>query len=108
MAPTTTRRRKSIESEIYLESSKQCSKKDGDKGKDNNEMENVLKTSGYCTPKAKKFRIPEMLACPAAPIKKRVTSKLSSKTKRSPIALFAPPDLELLFLSLSNMPLLLN
>lgn len=74
----------------------------GDKEEDNN-IDNVMNSSGCCTPKAQRFRIPEMLACPAAPMKRRVnSSKLSSKT-RSSIAFFAPPDLELFFLSLSKM-----
>lgn len=52
-------------------------------------------SSGCCTPKGKRFRIPEMLACPPAPKKRRVIP--DCLTKRSPIAFFAPPDIELFF-----------
>ncbi|KAH7512465.1 hypothetical protein FEM48_Zijuj12G0093600 [Ziziphus jujuba var. spinosa] len=55
------------------------------------------------TPKARRFRIPELLSCPPAPKKRRVAPKCSSS--RSPIAFFAPPDLEIFFLfALRNTP----
>ncbi|GMI92357.1 hypothetical protein HRI_002905000 [Hibiscus trionum] len=48
------------------------------------------------TPKAQRFRIPEMDACPPAPKKRRsLPSKYSLRT--TPIAFFAPPDIELFF-----------
>ncbi|KAM7497163.1 hypothetical protein LguiA_021577 [Lonicera macranthoides] len=51
---------------------------------------------GCSTPKAKRFQIPEILMCPPAPMKKRkVVSNCLSR--RTPIAFFAPPDLELFF-----------
>ncbi|KAK7278905.1 hypothetical protein RJT34_23944 [Clitoria ternatea] len=50
------------------------------------------------TPKGKRFRIPEMLTCPPAP-KKRRSVTFTCSSKRSPIAFFASPDLELFFLS---------
>lgn len=52
-------------------------------------------TSGCSTPKAQRFRIPEILTCPPAPMKKRVFSNCRPSR---PIAFFAPPDLELFFL----------
>ena len=54
-------------------------------------------SSGCATPKAKRFRIPEVQTCPPAPKKRRVVPNCSSK--RSPIAFFASPDIELFFFS---------
>ncbi|KAK9999979.1 hypothetical protein SO802_019582 [Lithocarpus litseifolius] len=54
-----------------------------------------LTSSGCSTPKAQRFKIPEILTCPPAPKKQRVVSNCS--LQRSPIAFFAPPDLELFF-----------
>ncbi|KAK9273311.1 hypothetical protein L1049_018118 [Liquidambar formosana] len=54
-----------------------------------------VSTSGCSTPKAQRFRIPEILTCPPAPKKRRVVSNCA--LQRSPIAFFAPPDLELFF-----------
>ncbi|XP_022958378.1 cyclin-dependent protein kinase inhibitor SMR13-like [Cucurbita moschata] len=50
---------------------------------------------GYSTPKAERFRIPEILTCPPGPKKQRPISDCSFR--RSPIAFFAPPELELFF-----------
>ncbi|XP_038902266.1 cyclin-dependent protein kinase inhibitor SMR13 [Benincasa hispida] len=53
-------------------------------------------TDGGCsTPKAERHRIPEILTCPPAPKKPRAVSDCSFR--RSPIAFFAPPELELFF-----------
>ncbi|XVF04726.1 hypothetical protein REPUB_Repub05bG0109900 [Reevesia pubescens] len=52
-------------------------------------------TSPCSTPKAQRFRIPEIDTCPPAPKKQRVLSNCS--LQRTPIAFFAPPDLELFF-----------
>ncbi|GMH00040.1 hypothetical protein Nepgr_001879 [Nepenthes gracilis] len=49
-----------------------------------------------CTPKSEKHRIPEIQACPPAPKKRRAVSNHS--LRRSPMAFFAHPDLELFFL----------
>ncbi|XP_059430961.1 cyclin-dependent protein kinase inhibitor SMR9-like [Corylus avellana] len=54
-----------------------------------------IPSSGCCTPKAQRFRIPEISTCPPAPKKQRLVSNCS--LQRSPIAFFAPPDLELFF-----------
>ncbi|KDP22097.1 hypothetical protein JCGZ_25928 [Jatropha curcas] len=54
-----------------------------------------ISTSSCSTPKAQKFRIPEIVTCPPAPKKQRVISNCS--LQRRPIAFFAPPDLELFF-----------
>ncbi|KDO53710.1 hypothetical protein CISIN_1g042330mg, partial [Citrus sinensis] len=56
---------------------------------------------GCATPKAKRFRIPEKLSCPPAPMKKRVTSSNLS-SKRSPINFFNSPDIEIFFLFASQ------
>ena len=58
---------------------------------------NKVCSSGCATPKAKRFRIPEVQTCPPAPKKRRVVPNCSSK--RSPIAFFASPDIELFFFS---------
>ena len=53
-------------------------------------------SNGCSTPKGDKFRIPEVVNCPPAPKKRRVEAPNCS-VRRSPIAFFAPPDLELFF-----------
>ncbi|KAM5584571.1 cyclin-dependent protein kinase inhibitor SMR9 [Rosa sericea] len=56
----------------------------------------VSATSSPCsTPKAQRYRIPQIVSCPPAPKKQRVNS--NCLFRRSPIAFFAPPDLELFF-----------
>ncbi|CAK9164690.1 unnamed protein product [Ilex paraguariensis] len=60
-------------------------------------------TSACSTPKAERFRIPEIQTCPPAPKKRRVVSSCS--LQRTPIAFFAPPDLELFFFfALQDIP----
>lgn len=54
-------------------------------------------SSGCVTPKAKRFRIPEILTCPPAPKKRRVMPNCSKN--RPPITFFASPDIELFFFS---------
>ncbi|ONI13858.1 hypothetical protein PRUPE_4G249800 [Prunus persica] len=54
-----------------------------------------VSTSACSTPKGQRFRIPEIVTCPPAPKKQRVIS--NCLFRRSPIAFFAPPDLELFF-----------
>lgn len=53
-------------------------------------------SSGCSTPKGPRFQIPPILTCPPAPKKQRVPSNCSL-LQRTPIAFFAPPDLELFF-----------
>lgn len=75
-------------------------------GQDYNNGEDISVT--VCsTPKAQRFRIPEMLSCPPAPKKRRVTSSFVSDSNiRSPIPFFAPPEIELFFfLAFQNIPL---
>ncbi|KAG7022087.1 Cyclin-dependent protein kinase inhibitor SMR13, partial [Cucurbita argyrosperma subsp. argyrosperma] len=48
------------------------------------------------TPKADRFKIPEIQICPPAPKKQRPISNCSLQ-KHSPIAFFASPDIELFF-----------
>lgn len=55
-----------------------------------------ISNNGCSTPKAKRHQIPEILTCPPAPKKRRVLSN-SCLLQRSPIAFFAPPDLEVFF-----------
>jgi len=52
---------------------------------------------GCCTPKAKKSRIPEMLTCPPAPKKQRVSK--NCVLRRRQIVFFAPPEIELFFVN---------
>lgn len=53
---------------------------------------------GCCTPKAERFKIPEIKICPPAPKKQRIISNCSLQQQRpSPIAFFASPDIELFF-----------
>lgn len=65
-----------------------------DRNMDSHEVAEVS-TSACSTPKGQKFRIPEVSTCPPAPKKPRVVSNFS--LRRSPLALFAPPDLEIFF-----------
>ncbi|PPD95483.1 hypothetical protein GOBAR_DD07487 [Gossypium barbadense] len=59
----------------------------------------VTAETPFSTPKAQRFRIPEMETCPPAPKKQRLLlSDCSLQT--TPIAFFAPPDLELFFFAL--------
>ncbi|KAL2316605.1 hypothetical protein Fmac_030481 [Flemingia macrophylla] len=56
------------------------------------------------TPKGQKFRIPEPSTCPPAPKKPRVLSNYS--LRRSTLAFFAPPDLDIFFcLAIRDLPL---
>ncbi|CAN6919123.1 unnamed protein product [Brassica oleracea var. botrytis] len=50
---------------------------------------------GCYTPKAHKYRIPELLTCPPAPKKQRVPQ--NCVLRRRQIVFFAPPDIELFF-----------
>lgn len=60
-------------------------------------------SSGCSTPKGQRSRIPEILTCPRAPMKRRVVQNCS--VRRGPIAFFAPPDIELFFLfALGHVP----
>lgn len=59
--------------------------------------EEVVCSSGCTTPKAKRFRIPEILTCPPAPKKRRVIPSYSSN--RLPIAVFSSQDIDELFFS---------
>ncbi|KAJ4887042.1 hypothetical protein Rs2_26790 [Raphanus sativus] len=52
-------------------------------------------SGGCCTPKAYKYRIPEMLICPPAPKKQRVPQ--NCVLRRRQIVFFAPPEIELFF-----------
>ncbi|MBA0757778.1 hypothetical protein Gotri_020845 [Gossypium trilobum] len=59
----------------------------------------VTAETPFSTPKAQRFRIPEMETCPPAPKKQRLLLSDCSLQK-TPIAFFAPPDLELFFFAL--------
>ncbi|CDY68033.1 BnaCnng57370D [Brassica napus] len=50
---------------------------------------------GCCTPKAQKSRIPEILTCPPAPKKQRVSK--NCVLRRRQIVFFAPAEIELFF-----------
>ncbi|XWS73554.1 hypothetical protein CRYUN_Cryun02cG0139400 [Craigia yunnanensis] len=58
-------------------------------------VDDISTKSPCSTPKAQRFRIPEIDTCPPAPKKQKVLSNCS--LQRTPIAFFAPPDLELFF-----------
>uniref|UniRef100_A0A7N0THW6 Uncharacterized protein n=1 Tax=Kalanchoe fedtschenkoi TaxID=63787 RepID=A0A7N0THW6_KALFE len=82
-------------------------KHDNRKSKDNIEAADAGEESDsssrpWLTPKGKRFRIPEIESCPAAPKKMRTSPP--RKLKRSaPIAFFSPPELEfLLFLGVPS------
>ncbi|XP_028115914.1 cyclin-dependent protein kinase inhibitor SMR9-like [Camellia sinensis] len=70
--------------------------------KETEEEDSDVCGGGCCTPKAEKFRIPELLPCPPqAPKKLRLTPNCSPQT--SPISFYASPDIDLFFLfALSN------
>ncbi|GFZ13016.1 RNA-binding (RRM/RBD/RNP motifs) family protein [Actinidia rufa] len=60
-------------------------------------------TSGCSTPRGHRFQIPEILTCPPAPKKRRALPNCS--IRRTPIAFFAPPDIEHFFLfALRHIP----
>ncbi|XVE61165.1 hypothetical protein DITRI_Ditri06bG0017900 [Diplodiscus trichospermus] len=69
-----------------------------DDKEDGNNGQEILQT-GCSTPKGRRFRIPEILSCPPAPMKPRVAPKLLSRRSSSamPITFFASPDIELFF-----------
>ncbi|PSS14545.1 Cyclin-dependent protein kinase [Actinidia chinensis var. chinensis] len=59
--------------------------------------------SGCSTPKGHRFQIPEILTCPPAPKKRRALPNCS--IRRTPIAFFAPPEIEQFFLlALRHIP----
>ena len=60
----------------------------------------LVNAAVYSTPKAKRFRIPEIRTCPSAPKKRRIAAADQCLSKRSSttIAYFAPPDIEVFFL----------
>ncbi|KAK8633166.1 hypothetical protein V6N13_014016 [Hibiscus sabdariffa] len=61
---------------------------------DNNGVEALQGENGTCcTPKEKRFKIPEILACPPAPMKPKVAPKLSSSAR----TFFASQDVEIFF-----------
>lgn len=74
---------------------------------ENKEVENIdtpASGDGCSTPKAEKFKIPEILSCPPAPKKDRVFQNYTrSSIIRSPIAFFSSPDIDLFFSSLRNV-----
>ncbi|XP_070018224.1 cyclin-dependent protein kinase inhibitor SMR9-like [Nicotiana sylvestris] len=73
--------------------------------RNNNEME----LENICsTPKAERFKIPEIKTCPPAPKKRRIVSSSTSSSchslRRNPVTFFAPPDLDhFFFLALGNI-----
>ncbi|KAI3461103.1 hypothetical protein Pfo_017766 [Paulownia fortunei] len=73
--------------------SNDSSKADGSKDFENVEMSS---SSACSTPKAERFRIPEVKTCPPAPKKRRMVTSCSLRPRTS-IAFFAPPDIELFF-----------
>ncbi|XVE75639.1 hypothetical protein DITRI_Ditri12bG0109300 [Diplodiscus trichospermus] len=107
MAPTATRRlrncyRRQDSSSNYGSSSRNNIAAD----KEDESNVEVLQTAGCSTPKGQRFRIPEILSCPPAPMKPRVGPKFLSRNS-SAITFFAPPDIELFFfLAFQNVTLI--
>uniref|UniRef100_A0A7N0RI03 Uncharacterized protein n=1 Tax=Kalanchoe fedtschenkoi TaxID=63787 RepID=A0A7N0RI03_KALFE len=67
-----------------------------------------IEDDGCCwsTPKAKRFRIPEMETCPPAPKKQRAAAEIGNcMLRRSSIPFFTPPELAEFFfrVSIPNM-----
>lgn len=85
-----------VEASASVESSDNLSRIDGVKFESNI-------CCGCSTPKAKKFRIPKILTCPPAP-KKRRPAASNCSLRRNPISFFAPPDLELFFFAVHDIP----
>ncbi|KAL2231058.1 UNVERIFIED_CONTAM: Cyclin-dependent protein kinase inhibitor SMR13 [Sesamum indicum] len=74
--------------------------------KPSTDVENVDSISACSTPKGRRFRIPEIKTCPPAPKKRRVFSAAGCNSlRRTPVAFFAHPDIELFFyLALRGIP----
>lgn len=74
----------------------------------NDEMEDNNNNNICSTPKAERFRIPEIKTCPPAPKKRRIFDSSSSSChslRRNPVTFFAPPDLDLFFfIALGDIP----
>ncbi|KAL0419567.1 UNVERIFIED_CONTAM: Cyclin-dependent protein kinase inhibitor SMR9 [Sesamum radiatum] len=70
------------------------------------DVENVDSISACSTPKGRRYRIPEIKTCPPAPKKRRVfTAAGCNSLRRTPVAFFAHPDIELFFyLALRGIP----
>ncbi|GKV51016.1 hypothetical protein SLEP1_g57693 [Rubroshorea leprosula] len=68
----------------------------GSKLKEDNAGEESSVAGDCSTPKGQKFRVPEMLSCPPAPMKPQFCS---NRKKSSQIAFYAPPEIELFFYS---------
>nr|KYP63269.1 hypothetical protein KK1_017837 [Cajanus cajan] len=103
MAPSSARTRmkcKSVEERKQKKKSMAIPTSSGTKEviKGENDNEEGTCSHGCSTPKGKRFRIPEILTCPPAPKKRRVTLT-SCSSMRSPIAFFASPDIDLFFFS---------
>ncbi|OMO87282.1 hypothetical protein CCACVL1_09147 [Corchorus capsularis] len=101
MAPNSTPRRRcyrqrDVETEELPDCSHIVSSDSIGGGHNHKEENNGLQQSGFSTPKGKKFRIPEMLSCPGAPMKPRVGPKLMSR-RSSAITFFSSPEIELFF-----------
>ncbi|KAK1259465.1 hypothetical protein QJS04_geneDACA010269 [Acorus gramineus] len=92
MAPTaTTKKRKANHSTVTTEESESTATVD----------EGAVfpgSSSGCSTPKAERFRIPELCDCPPAPKRRRrLAIHGGFGRRRRPIKFFTPPDLELFF-----------
>ncbi|KAI3449967.1 hypothetical protein Pfo_006632 [Paulownia fortunei] len=75
-----------------------------DASKDVENVDVSYNTSACSTPKAERFRIPEINTCPPAPKKRRIVRNFSLR-RTTPTPFFAPPDIELFFyLALRGIP----
>lgn len=104
----TTRGRKHTATRTHFKKQPQIREKQETSSAKEGDMESEVadddvSTSLCSTPKGKKFQIPEISTCPPAPKKQRVLSNCS--LRRSPLAFFAPPDLEIfLCVALPDVP----
>ncbi|PIN00856.1 hypothetical protein CDL12_26636 [Handroanthus impetiginosus] len=99
MGPRTRRTRKSSSRRKTLLKKHTKSPKNQENSPENspvkpcNDFENI--ESSCSTPKAERYRIPEIQTCPPAPKKRRMSTSCS--LRRTSIAFFSHPDIELFF-----------
>ncbi|KAK1281615.1 hypothetical protein QJS10_CPB22g01351 [Acorus calamus] len=91
MAPTATTKKRKANHTVTTEESESTAT--GDEG-----AVFPSSSSGCSTPKAERFRIPELRHCPPAPKRRRrLAIHGGLERRRLPIKFFTPPDLELFF-----------
>ncbi|XP_059669558.1 cyclin-dependent protein kinase inhibitor SMR9-like [Cornus florida] len=98
----TSKSKEIQEPSMELSSTGVCNSSSTSSEEDENGVD-IRSAGSCCTPKGKRYRIPNNLSCPPAPKKPRyvITSNLSLPTS-SPVAFYAPPDIDLFFLFALN------